>query len=166
VVEPELVRISGTWNEERPTPVDAEAVWRPRRPPQRPRVRGKVVSNLRDGAAQSRAPAAASPQAWLRALLSVADARELQLAPAPAPPPELGGHSSEDEAEPAIELILGAIDDGAEVRITYAAADGLAEHTITPLDVEGAQLLTWSDDVDDEVRFWIPGIRSAELVAG
>jgi hypothetical protein len=95
-----------------------------------------------------------------------------------APPPASGSHresatparlltqangSSEDELDlPTLDVILGAIEDESDVRITYAGADGITRRTITPIEIKGAQLHALCHASADEHRFWIPSILVAE----
>ena len=151
-LEPGVDAISGIWRAEtRSAPTEAEAAWAPRsdyfasadEPP---------TSTVSDREPPRSRPAASPALDEMTIAFDLDD-------------DELDGEGLDDQDLP-IEVILDAIDDEADIRIVYAAASGLQTLTITPVEIDGAQLHAFSHGPGEiEQRFWIPGIRSAEYLA-
>ncbi len=163
-LEPGLDQISGTWSQPRSGGSEAQAEWEPR-DGVRPDPAGRLVSTLPAGSPPSaraqvapvRSPAAALPP--LR-LVSGSDDEVEPVGPLDAVDRDDDGGEDDGDDKP-LDVILDAIDDETEVRITYAGADGITDRTITPIDVQGAQVHAWCHRSDGEHRFWIPSILAA-----
>jgi hypothetical protein len=162
---PGLDQISGSWSEGRRIASEAESEWQPTASggvaPS-----GRLVSTLRQ-APPGRAAGGLQPA-------SAAQARRLKLASAPRdhepePPPlderaideRDGEFGDEGDDSTPLDVILNAVQDETDVRIAYAGADGVTRRTITPIEIEGAQVHALCHTTADEHRFWIPSILSA-----
>jgi hypothetical protein len=82
--------------------------------------------------------------------------------PPPAAPAEQAPLPSFDE-DP-IDVMLDAIEDGSDVFIVYAAAEGTTQHQITPRTIEGAAVRAYCHTRRNERTFWLASIRDAQLV--
>jgi len=159
-----LDQISGGWSEERRVGSEAQSEWEPRAGAG-DTAGGRLVSTLRQ--APPGRPASEPRPA------STAPAQQSKLASASADdepgPPRLGeseigedgefGQEVEDGSP--LDVILNAIEDEADVQITYAGADGVTRRTITPIEIKGAQVHALCHASADEHRFWIPSILVA-----
>jgi hypothetical protein len=74
---------------------------------------------------------------------------------------EDGEFGEEREDGSPLDVILDAIEDEIDVRITYAGAGGVTRSTITPIEIKGAQVHALCHASADERRFWIPPILAA-----
>jgi hypothetical protein len=161
---PGLDQISGSWSDGRRVGSEAQSEWQPRAGGA-DAAGGRLVSTLRQ--------APPEPGAGGRRATSAARARPLQLARAsvddePGPPSledseigEDGEFGEEREDGSPLDVILDAIEDETDVRITYAGAGGVTRSTITPIEIKGAQVHALCHASADERRFWIPSILAA-----
>ena len=80
----------------------------------------------------------------------------------PTPVPAAGSqrHVTPETDDP-IEVVLDAIERGADVFIVYAGARGMSERQITPYEVEGAAVHAYCHLRGDERSFWLASIREA-----
>jgi len=67
-------------------------------------------------------------------------------------------------AEDPIDVVLAALEEGADVRIRYAGARGLTERQVTPFDIDDARLHAWCHLREDERAFWLTSIQAASPV--
>ncbi|MGO9898335.1 MAG: hypothetical protein ACLP0J_01270 [Solirubrobacteraceae bacterium] len=165
---PGLDQISGSWSERRPVRSEAQSEWEPRAGGD-DAPGGRLVSTLRKAppgrSAARRQPAPGAP---------AAPTRPLKLASAPIDdepelPPldeileesEIGEDGDQGEDSRPLDVILDAIEDETDVRITYAGADGITRRTITPIEIKGVQVHALCHASADEHRFWIPSILAA-----
>jgi hypothetical protein len=161
---PGLDQISGSWSEGRRVGSEAESEWQPRASGG-DAPGGRLVSTLHQvppgHPASGPRPASAAPARPLKlASESVDDEPEL---------PSLeegeigedGEFGEEGEDGSPLDVILNAIEDETDVRITYAGADGVTRRTITPIEIKGAQVHALCHASADEHRFWIPSILVA-----
>lgn len=82
---------------------------------------------------------------------TLADARARPAAPPPA-------------AEDPLDVVLRALEEGADVHIRYAGARGLTERQVTPFEVDDARLHAWCHLRRDERAFWLSSIQAASPV--
>lgn len=166
---PGLDQISGSWSEGRRAGSEAESEWQPKASGD-DAPSGRLVSTLRQAPpgrpASGRRPASAAPARPLKpASGSVADEPELSPLDEILDESEIDEHGGEfgDEGgdDTPLGVILDAIEDETDVRITYAGADGVTRRTITPIEVKGAQVHALCHASADEHRFWIPSILVA-----
>ncbi len=85
-----------------------------------------------------------------------------QAAVSPAPVSAAGPRrqATRDTDDP-VEVVLDAIERGADVFIVYAGARGMSERQITPYEVEGAAVHAYCHLRGDERSFWLASIREA-----
>ena len=159
-LEPGIDAISGTWRAERPAgSSDAEAAWAPASE-RFASDDGPPTSSITDRPPTQRD--AGPPRLPRPAEMAIAfDLDDVEI---PMVDDDIGQDGDEDDLP--LDVILDAIEDEVEVRIVYAGAGGVQTHTITPVEIEGAELHAWCDGPGEiERRFWVPAIRSAEYVA-
>lgn len=160
---PGLDRVSGSWSDGRHIGSDAESQWQPTGGDA---PSGRLVSTLRQAppgsTASSRRPASAAPARPVKlAGASLDDEPELPLLDESEIDRYGGEFADEDRDHTPLAVILDAIEDETDVRITYAGADGITRRTITPIEIKGAQVHALCDASADEHRFWIPSILAA-----
>jgi hypothetical protein len=167
-LEPGLDQISGRWSDGHRVASEAQSAWEPaanggdgpsgrlvstlgQAPPARPASGGHPVS-----AAPARpstlANGSADDEPDLRTLDESLDESEIG---------EDGERAEAGEDSSPLDVILDAIEDETDVRITYAGADGITRRTITPIEINGAQVHALCHASADEHRFWIPSILVA-----
>jgi len=161
-LEPGLDQISGTWKEPRSGGSEAQAEWEPRSA--RPDPVGRLVSTLPAGslpAARTQIAPVRSPVAAIPPLTLVTGSDDEDEPVGPLDALDALDRDEDGGDDRPLDVILDAIEDETDVRITYAGADGVTDRTITPIDVEGAQVHAWCHLSDGEHRFWIPSILAA-----
>ena len=162
---PGLDQISGNWSDGRRVGSEAQSEWEPTAGDDGA-PGGRLVSTLRQDPpgrpASGPRPASAAPARPLKLASGSVDDE-------PEHPPfdesEIDEHDSEfgDEGGDGtpLDVILNAIEDETDVRITYAGADGVTRRTITPIEIKGAQVHALCHSSAHEHRFWIPSILVA-----
>jgi hypothetical protein len=165
---PGLDQISGSWSEGRRVGSEAESEWQPNASGG-DAPSGRLVSTLRQAppgrpASGRRPVSAASARPSTLASGSVEDEPDLPTLDESLGESEIGedgGRTEAGEDSSPLDVILNAIEDETDVRITYAGADGITRRTITPIEINGAQVHALCHASADEHRFWIPSILVA-----
>jgi hypothetical protein len=165
---PGLDQISGSWSDGRRVGSEAQSEWEPMAgggdAPS-----GRLVSTLHQAPsgrpARGRRPASAAPaRPLMLASESVDDEPGLPRLDEIREENEIGedgAFDEEGEDGTPLDVILDAIEEETDVRITYAGADGVTRRTITPIEIKGAQVHALCHASADEHRFWIPSILVA-----
>ena len=96
-------------------------------------------------------------------MLENAAASPAPVSPIPVSPAGSPGHAAH-ETEDQIDVVLDAIERGADLFIVYAGAEGITERQITPYEVEGAAVHAYCHSHGDERSFWLASIQEAVAV--